>query len=112
MGGVEVNEHTLGLETIREVTAGVQHYLGSCHTMALMENHYLYPTVGDRTSPKEWAEKGKPTLIDTAQKKLHDILSTHYPNYVGEELDAELRTDFEIKLDSELMSPSSRWSKR
>lgn len=110
--GVEVNEQTLGLEAIREVTAGVQHYLGTSHTMSLMENHYLYPTIGDRTSPKEWAEKGKPTLIDTAQKKLHDILSTHYPNYVGEELDAELRADFEIKLDPELMSASSRWSKR
>lgn len=108
--GVEVNEETLGLEAIREVTAGVQHYLGTSHTMSLMENHYLYPTVGDRSSPKEWAERGKPTLLGQAQKKLGGIMSSHYPNYLGPQLDAELRSDFDIKLDPELMQVGPRWS--
>ncbi len=108
--GVEVNEQTLGLEAIREVTAGVQHYLGTSHTMSLMENHYLYPTVGDRSSPKEWAERGKPTLIEAAEKKLQGIMASHYPNYLGEELDSELRSSFEIKLDPALMNVSDRWS--
>jgi len=108
--GVEVNEQTLGLEAIREVTSGVQHYLGTSHTMSLMENHYLYPTVGDRSSPKEWAERGKPSLIEQSQKKLKSLMASHYPNYVGAQLDAELRADFEIKLDPEQMEVSSRWS--
>lgn len=108
--GVEVNEETLGLAAIREVTSGVQHYLGTSHTMSLMENHYLYPTVGDRSSPKEWAERGKPTLIESAQKKLNSVMASHYPNYLGDQLDAELRADFNIKLEPELMQVSSRWS--
>lgn len=108
--GVEVNEQTLGLEAIREVTSGVQHYLGTSHTMSLMENHYLYPTVGDRSSPKEWAERGKPTLIESAKQKLNGIMSSHYPNYLGDELDAQIRADFDIKLDPALMTVSDRWS--
>ncbi len=108
--GVEVNEETLGLEAIREVTAGVQHYLGTSHTMSLMESHYLYPTVGDRSSPKEWAERGKPNLIQAAQKRLNNVMASHYPNYLGDEMDEELRANFDIKLDQELMQVSSRWS--
>ena len=77
--GVAVNEETLGLEAIREVTSGPQHCLGTGHTMALMESHYLYPTVGDRSSPKDWAERGKPSLVDLAMKKLNTVMANHYP---------------------------------
>jgi len=92
------------------VTSGVQHYLGTSHTMSLMERHYIYPMVGDRSSPKEWAERGKPTLVQAAKNKLNSVMASHYPNYLGEQLDKEIRTDFDIKLDPALMNVSSRWS--
>ena len=39
---------------------GPGHYLGSPQTLELMQRDYVYPTVGDRSSPKEWNERGRP----------------------------------------------------
>ena len=42
--GIEVNEDTVSIETIREVCLeGPGHYLGHNQTMKLMETEYLYP---------------------------------------------------------------------
>ena len=62
--GIEVTEETLALDQMREVClGGPGHYLGTEQTLSRMEQDHVYPTLGDRTSPKEWAEKGKPDLI-------------------------------------------------
>lgn len=107
--GIEVSDESIGIETMREVTGGAQHYFGSGQTMSLMQSHYLYPGIGDRTSPKEWGELGKPKLIDMARKQLHKTLSAHYPGHLSPELDAQLRSEHTIHLDPALMRPSERW---
>ncbi len=108
--GIEVTDETIGIETMREVTSGAQHYLGSNQTMSLMQSHYIYPEIGDRTSPKEWGERGKPKLLDVARKKLHATLSSHYPQHLSPELDAQIRAEHTIHLDEALMNISDRWT--
>jgi len=108
--GIEVTDETIGIETMREVTSGAQHYLGSDQTMSLMQSHYIYPEIGDRTSPKEWGELGKPKLLDVARKKLHATLSSHYPQHLSPELDAQIRAEHTIHLDTALMTVSDRWT--
>jgi hypothetical protein len=59
--GIEVNDDTLSVEVIREVCLnGPGHYLGHRQTLSLMQKEYIYPGVGNRMSPKEWNEAGKP----------------------------------------------------
>lgn len=97
--GIEVNENTLSVEAMREVcTEGPNHYLGHGQTLSLMESEYIYPVIGNRMSPKEWAEAEKPDIIKKAIEEKRRILDNYFPNYITPELDAELRKKFDILL--------------
>lgn len=69
---------------------------------------YIYPVVGNRTSPKEWVEQGSTNSVHRAKAKKHDILSTHYPEHISEEIDAQIRGEFPIKLLGENMSAANK----
>ena len=102
--GIEVNDDTLALEAIREVClTGPGHYLGHEQTLRLMQSEYVYPAVGDRTSPKEWLEAGQPKLVDRAREATARLLAEHFPRHVPDEVDAELRADFPIRIPREAM---------
>jgi trimethylamine--corrinoid protein Co-methyltransferase len=74
--GIDVTEDSTSIEAMKEVClGGPGHYLGSDQTLRLMQTEYVYPTVGNRMSPKEWAEAGKPQLLDRAIARKNDILS-------------------------------------
>ena len=75
--GIDVNNASLSLETMRDICLnGPGHYLGHNQTLSLMQTEYIYPVLGDRTSPKEWAENGKPDLLMKAKEKKQDLLSS------------------------------------
>lgn len=97
--GIEVNDETLALDQIAEVCiGGPGHYLGTDATLSRMQSDYVYPALGDRTSPKEWAELDKPDLIEKATARKNDILATPSPAKFDPLLDAELRGRFNIHL--------------
>ena len=77
---------------------GPGHYLGTDATLSRMQADYVYPTFGDRTSPKEWAELGKPDLIDKATARKEEILSMPSPARFDPLLDAQIRAGFNIHL--------------
>ncbi|MBX2879730.1 MAG: trimethylamine methyltransferase family protein [Granulosicoccus sp.] len=105
--GIEVNDETLSVQTMRDVCIdGPNHYLGHEQTLALMQSEYIYPSVGDRSSPKEWFERDKPNLNVSAQKTVEKVLSTHYPQHISPELDASIREQFDIKLPPESVTRS------
>jgi trimethylamine--corrinoid protein Co-methyltransferase len=64
-----------------------------------MQTEYVYPELGDRTSPKEWLEIGKPNLIKNAIKKKNDILKNPSAAEFSPELDAKIRKMFNIHLN-------------
>ncbi|MBY8978219.1 trimethylamine methyltransferase family protein [Rhodobacteraceae bacterium NNCM2] len=100
--GIEVNEDTVSLEVIRSVCLeGPGHYLGHDQTLGLMQTEYVYPSLGDRTSPKEWNELGRPDLIQKTIKRKHQILGGHFPGHISPEIDAEVRRRFPIRLPEE-----------
>jgi trimethylamine--corrinoid protein Co-methyltransferase len=70
-----------------------------------MQTDYLYPAVGDRKSPTEWAEQGSMDVIARAAKKVRDILATHYPSHVSEAVDAAIRARFPVRLARSGMLP-------
>ncbi|MCX7890182.1 MAG: trimethylamine methyltransferase family protein [Rhodobacteraceae bacterium] len=97
--GIEVDEDSLSLETMRAVClGGPGHYLGSDQTLARMQTDYIYPALGDRTSPKEWAEKGKPDLIARAVARKHEILAERSAAALAPDVDAAIRARFPIHL--------------
>jgi len=101
--GIEVNERTLSLAAIEDVCInGPGHYLGHEQTLSMMETEYIYPVIGDRTSPKEWVEKGRPDIIQTAIAEKNRILSTIYPRHISREVDAAIRAQFDIRLTQSL----------
>jgi trimethylamine--corrinoid protein Co-methyltransferase len=99
--GIEVTDQTLGFETMRDVCiGGPGHYLGSDQTLGMRETEYVYPVVSDRTSPKEWVEKGKPDLIANAIARKEAILGKPTSAAFPADVDAAIRERFNIHLKS------------
>jgi trimethylamine--corrinoid protein Co-methyltransferase len=97
--GIEVTEDSVSLEVIRAVCLeGPGHYLGSAQTLSLMQTEYIYPALGDRTSPKEWLEIGRPDLIQKAIARKREILDGFYPQHLPYEIDKAVRAKFNIHL--------------
>ncbi len=97
--GIEVTEETLAVDQVKAVCmGGPGHYLGTDQTLARMESDYQYPTTGERMSPKEWAEKDKPDLNQTAIARKEQILSQRSPARFDPMLDEKLRSAFNIHL--------------
>ena len=99
--GIEVNETTLDMQVMKDVCiGGPGHYLGHEQTISLMQTEYIYPEIGDRSSPKEWEELNKPNLVETAIKRKQEILDNFHPTHLSAELDADLRSKFRILLNA------------
>ncbi len=98
--GIEVDDTSLSVDTIRDVCiGGPNHFLGHDQTMALMQRDYVYPEVGDRLSPKEWNEKGRPDLLETARARVAEILSGPRPTHLSAEMDQAIRARFPVRLN-------------
>ena len=97
--GIEVDDETLALDQMREVCLGGSgHYLGTGQTLSRMQADHVYPALGDRTSPKEWAERDKPDLIEKATARKEAILADPSAARFAPDLDRALRARFAIHL--------------
>ena len=104
--GIEINDESMSVEVMRDVCVdGPKHYLGHDQTMTLMQKDYVYPEVGDRTSPKEWGEQGSTNVVEKSKKVVKEILSNHYPRHIDDATDQMLRELFPVRLPREYMSP-------
>ncbi|MBC6405520.1 MAG: trimethylamine methyltransferase family protein [Rhodospirillales bacterium] len=102
--GIEVTEDSVSLEVIRQVCLeGPGHYLGHEATLSLMQREYVYPVLGDRSSPKEWVEKGKQDLVRRAIARRKEVLANHFPGHVSDRLDVALRRAFPLMLPRSVM---------
>ncbi|MFZ8874507.1 MAG: trimethylamine methyltransferase family protein [Paracoccaceae bacterium] len=97
--GIEVTEDTVSVDVIRQTCmGGPGHYLGSDQTLSVMQTEYIYPELGDRTSPKEWDELGKPDLIQKAIARKEAILSEPSSARFAPDVDRAIREAFKIHL--------------
>lgn len=94
--GIDVTEDTTSIDAMKAVClGGAGHYLGSDQTLRLMQTEYIYPTLGNRMSPKEWNEADRPMLIDHAIKRKNEILDNAQIKF-DPEFDAAIRADYNI----------------
>lgn len=97
--GIEVDEDSVAVEVIRDVCLnGPGHYLGHGSTLGRMQTDYVYPALGDRTSPKEWAELGRPDLLARAVARKEELLAAPCAAAFPPDLDAAIRARFPIRL--------------
>ena len=97
--GIEVTDDNVSMEVIRSVCLdGPGHYLGHPQTLDLMQKEYIYPILGDRTSPKEWVENGKPDLLKKAIDRKNKLLSTPPTATFATNVDKKIRSKFPICL--------------
>ncbi len=97
--GLEVTDDSISIDTMRQVCLeGPGHYLGSSHTMSLMETEYLYPKIANRLSPKEWAEVGKPDIVADAQAYIQEVMARPAPTHISAELDQSLKAKWPLKV--------------
>ena len=110
--GIEVTDESLSVDVITEVCHGPGHFLGSDQTLQLMQRDYVYPLMGNRMSPKEWIEAGKPDIVERAAVRKREILSTYYPEYIPRDVDDMIRARHDIKLPRSVMEMGDpRWSR-
>ena len=111
MRGVDVTPESLSIDSIRRVCIdGPSHFLGDEQTLSLMQSEYLYPEIGDRTSPKEWLEQDKPDALSKAKAIFQTRMREHFPSHISDELDARLRANYPVLLAREHMKPGTpRW---
>ena len=97
--GIEVTEDDLSLEVMRATClGGPGHYLGSDDTLRRMQRDYVYPSLGNRASPKEWVEQGQPILVNKATERKLSILSKPSSARFTPDVDAAIRSRFNIHL--------------
>ena len=95
--GIEVGEDDVSLDAMRDVVlGGPGHYLGSAQTLDRMQRDYVYPTVADRTSPKEWEENERPDLLAGARKRREAILAAAPASLIDPAADAAIRERWRI----------------
>jgi hypothetical protein len=70
----------------------------------------LFPELADRRAYGEWQESGSSDIRDSAEQRVRDILSAHYPAYIDPKMDEEIRRRFPIVLPREDMQATcGRW---
>ena len=98
--GIEVSDETMALDQMAQVCmGGPGHYLGTDQTLGRMQSDHVYPRLGDRTSPKEWVEIGKPNLVANATKFKEEILAKPSDVKFDPILDMALREKYSIHLN-------------
>ena len=86
--GIEVNDETLALETIKSVGVG-GHYLTQQHTLKHMKDRWA-PSLVDRRPYRAWEKDGRRGAREWAREKARWILANHRPEPLEPKLQEEL----------------------
>jgi len=86
--GIEVNEETLALKTIRKVGPG-GHFISARHTRRHMKQEHYKPTLSDRDTRGQWEAHGSLRTMQRATAIVKKILGADAPAI----LDAKLRRE-------------------
>ena len=96
-----VDQETLSFELIQEKVNTEGHFLGANETFMRMKTDFLYPEISDRTPYDVWEKSGRISIIDRAKILAKEILETHYPNHVKDDLVEQITNEFDIRLSKD-----------
>jgi len=85
--GIEVNDETLAIDVIDKAGPG-GHFLGEKHTLKHFRERWM-PRL-DVDSLETWEKEGIKSLGELAHEKVKEILATHKPTPLPEDVDREI----------------------
>ena len=97
--GIEVDRDSLAIEVIDEVVKGAGHFLGHEQTLRVMQTDYIYPAVGDRLNPEDWADAGSLNVRARANRRVAEILALPSPSHITPTAEILIRDRFPIHLE-------------
>jgi trimethylamine--corrinoid protein Co-methyltransferase len=93
--GIEVNEETLALDTIREVNFS-GHYLNQRHTVRTFRQEHFIPRLMVRDGYESWEKAGRKTVLDRARERMNEILQSHQPRELNPDVERDLHAYLEM----------------
>ncbi len=88
--GVSLEDELMGVDLIKKVGIG-NNFLTQRHTLNNLEAEQIQATIIDRRMRGAWEKKGSKSLIQTANEKAAELLNTHEPEPLSEDLVKELK---------------------
>jgi trimethylamine--corrinoid protein Co-methyltransferase len=83
--GIPVNAEMLAVDVVREV-GPVGNFLTHPHSLRHLRATQWRPKLTSRMGYEKWQSSGSTSLLDRAQKRLHQILESHQPTPLAEDL--------------------------
>jgi len=88
--GISVERELMGVDVIKKVGIG-KHFLGERHTVVHRKAEQAQATIIDRHRRGAWEEAGSKSLIQSANERARELLKSHEPKPMSEELIKELK---------------------
>jgi trimethylamine--corrinoid protein Co-methyltransferase len=90
VNGVSLDDELMGVDLIKKVGIG-NNFLTQRHTLKHLETEQVQATIIDRRMRGAWKKRGSKSLIQSANQKAAELLETHEPKPLPEELIKELK---------------------
>jgi len=87
--GFEVNDDTLAVDIIRKVGPG-GHFLAQRHTLEHYRMETWIPKISDKGNFETWLKMGSRPMNEVAKEKISEILATHKPEPIPEDVQKEI----------------------
>jgi trimethylamine--corrinoid protein Co-methyltransferase len=88
--GISVEDELMGVDLIKKVGIG-NNFLNQRHTLNNLEAEQVQATIIDRRMRGAWEKRGSKSLIQSANDKAADLLNSHKPEPLSEDLIQELK---------------------
>ena len=88
--GVSLEDELMGVDLIKKVGIG-NNFLTQRHTLNHLETEQIQATIIDRRMRGAWEKKGSRSLIQTATQKAAELLKSHEPMPLPEDVIKELK---------------------
>jgi trimethylamine--corrinoid protein Co-methyltransferase len=90
VNGVSLDDELMGVDLIKKVGIG-NNFLTQRHTLNHIETEQVQATIIDRRMRGAWEKRGSKSLIESANQKADQLLKTHKPKPLPEDLIKELK---------------------
>ncbi len=90
VNGVSLDDELMGVDLIKKVGIG-NNFLTQRHTLNNIQTEQVQATIIDRRMRGAWEKRGSKTLIESANQKAAELLRTHEPQPLPEDLIKELK---------------------
>ena len=90
VNGVSLDDELMGVDLIKKVGIG-NNFLTQRHTLNNIKTEQIQATIIDRRMRGAWEKRGSKSLIQSANQKAVELLKTHKPAPLPEDLKLELK---------------------